>query len=126
TPVADSYVDAANAGTNYGANPALRLQSASALNGYLRFDLSGVLGRIQSASLSLQQTAGAGAGFSVSGVSDNTWGETTITFTNAPAMGATIGSSGVLSIGARASVNVGPLVAPVQGGLVSFGLTTTG
>jgi PKD repeat protein len=126
TPVADSYVDVASPGVNYATNPALRLQSANALSGYLRFDLSNVVGSIQSASLSLQQTAGTGAGFSVSGVSDNTWGETTITYTNAPSMGAIIGSSGVLSVGIRGSVNVSALVAPAQGGLVSFGLATTG
>jgi PKD repeat protein len=127
SPVADSYVDALNPGTNNGANISLRVQGTSnTLNSYLRFDLSNVAGRIQSASLSLVPGTSNSVGFSVSGVSDNTWSELGITFTNAPLMGAAIGSSGALTGGIRGSVNVGTLVAPAQGGLVSFGLTTTG
>ncbi|HTG42115.1 MAG TPA: DNRLRE domain-containing protein, partial [Methylomirabilota bacterium] len=127
TPVADSYVDLANPGFNNGANTALRVQGTlNTLNSYLRFDLSNVVGTIQSASLSLVPSGGSNIGYSVAGVSDNTWAESTILYSNAPPMGAAIGSSGVLSGGVRSGVNVSTLVAPAQGGLVSFGLTSTG
>src|SRR5438132_3406636 len=66
--------------------------------------------------------SGSRLGFSVGGVGDTTWGETTITYANAPSIGSTVNSSGAVTSGNRASVDVASLVAPAQGGLVSFGL----
>src|SRR5207245_11277977 len=122
-PTADSDVDSLSPTTNFGGSTTLRVKSGSQIqNGYLRFDLSGVVGQIQSASLGLMANSSSSLGFSVGGVGDTTWGETTITYANAPSIGSTVNSSGAVTSGNRASVDVASLVAPAQGGLVSFGL----
>ena len=53
--------------------------------GYVRFGVAGLAGVVSRATLRLYATAGSSVGFSVRGVTDNTWGETTITYNNAPA-----------------------------------------
>ena len=93
-PVADAYVmGGVNASTNYGTSTALVTKDDSSPDfdreTFLRWDLSGVSGKIVQAKVRLVGTAVGQAGNEncATLVSDDTWGETTINFTNKPAAG---------------------------------------
>ncbi|HEY8631829.1 MAG TPA: PKD domain-containing protein, partial [Candidatus Limnocylindrales bacterium] len=132
SPVADSYVDSILTGSNNGSSTPLRvsggLNNTSVLTSYLKFDLSGVAGTIQSATLTMTPASTGGVGFSIWRVGDSSWGETTITFANAPTRDATSSGSvpGPLTSGTPVSISIAGLAAGAQGGLLSVALTTTG
>jgi hypothetical protein len=85
--------------------------------------VSGVTGTVLKATLRLFSLTTAATSTAVSTVADTGWGETSITYDNAPAIGAEIGSTGGITAGAWASVDV---TAAVTGnGTYSFALTTT-
>ena len=94
TPVADAYVQSgANAATNYGTATSLITKDDLSVDldrdTFLRWDLSSVSGKIVQAKVRLAGTATGQAGneSSATFVSDDTWGETTLTFNNKPAAG---------------------------------------
>ena len=126
-PDADAYVDSANPGNNYGPLPTLRVDALSPVQrSFLRFDLSGVTGTVTKATLYVYPESSQATGYSVYGVSNTTWGETTITDSNAPVMASSAtGSSGPATINIWTNVVVTPLVAAAVGHKVSFGLKTT-
>ncbi|TAK65424.1 MAG: DNRLRE domain-containing protein, partial [Dehalococcoidia bacterium] len=122
-PVADSYVNDALPGNNYGTGSALRVDASPIMRAYLRFDVQGA-GTIMSATLRIWANSSQSVGYEVHGVADNLWGETTINFTNAPAFDpASAGSSGRITAATWTSVDVTSLVQ--ANGLVSFMLLTT-
>jgi autotransporter-associated beta strand protein len=93
-PVADALVTAGvNAGTNYGTSTALTTKDDTNADfdreTFLRWDLSSVSGKIVQAKVRLAGIAVGQAGNEncATFVSDDTWGETTINFTNKPASG---------------------------------------
>jgi hypothetical protein len=95
------------------------------MNSYIKFSVQGLTGTIKSATLRVYSNKSSSTGYAVRRVADNTWGETTITYSNAPAMSSTVtGSSGSFATGVWTSVNVTPLV--TGNGTYSFGLTSTG
>ncbi len=122
TPVADAYVSAASAGTNYGTSPQLKVDGSPVQNSYLRFSVQGLSGPVVKATLSLYALASSSSGVGVRAVGDNAWGETTITYQNAPAIGATIGTSGALSKNKRVTIDVTSYIA--GNGTWSLALTT--
>src|SRR6266852_5472792 len=83
-----------------------------------------ISGTVVKATLQLTSQAASAIGYDVRSVADNTWGETTITFQNAPPPSASVvGSSGPLNSGQSVSVD---LKSVVKGnGLISVALTTT-
>jgi hypothetical protein len=125
TAAADSYVSQVNPDTTHGSNGYLRVlgSSGTTRNSYLRFALDSLGGSVSQATLKLYPTTGSGSGFDVHAEPDNGWQESSLTWNNAPAFASAVSaSSGPLSAGAWASVDVTPLV---QGnGSVSFVLTT--
>ena len=111
TPVADAHVRSDRAASNFGAASGLLLDGRPVASGYLRFDVSVPAGEsVTRATLRVFATKKANAGFTVHGVSDNGWGETAITYANAPAIGAQVAASGPQSANAYVSVDVTPLV----------------
>ena len=121
-PVADAYVNKNKPNTNFGTNSKLKVQASPTLRSYLRFNVQGISGTVTRARLRLNAASGSTAGFDVRGVSNNAWGETTITYANAPPTAATAsGSSGPYSSGQWVSIDITPLV--VGNGLVSLALT---
>jgi hypothetical protein len=121
-PVADAYVNKNKPNTNFGTNSKLKVQASPTLRSYLRFNVQGISGTVTRATLRLNAASGSTAGFDVRGVSNNAWGETTITYANAPPTAATAsGSSGPYSSGQWVSIDITPLV--VGNGLVSLALT---
>jgi PKD repeat protein len=125
-PVADSYTNTGSPATNYGTNISLRV-GTSVFRSYLRFDLTGISGTIQSAALKVYANSAQSTGYSVYRVADTTWGESTITATNQPAFAATAsGASGAILINTWTSVGVTSLATAAEGSLLSMGLSTTG
>ncbi len=122
-PVADAYVSQSSAATNFGSIATLRTDAAPANNAYLRFNVQGWSAGAH-ATLRIYANTAASAGFDVHGVADNNWGESTITYNNAPAISAAVaGSSGALTANTWAAIDVTTLVS--GNGQLSLALTTT-
>ncbi len=124
TPVADTYVQSDRAGRNFGTASGIRVDGSPVTNGYLRFNVSVPADEVvTSATLRLYTTSSSGSGFTVHGVASTTWGETTTTYGNAPAIGSQVAASGSYPGNAYVSVNVTPLV--TGSGLVSMAIKRT-
>jgi hypothetical protein len=81
------------------------------MRSYLRFTVSGLGGAaVQSAMLRVYANSANSAGFSVLALADNTWGETTITYSNAPTPGSTIKSSAGFGSGTWVQVDISSYV----------------
>ena len=93
-PVADSYVNESSPTSNYGTSTALRVDGSPLVRSYLRFDVQGLAGTITKATLRVYATSSSSVGYDVRSVSDNSWGEATLNYTNAPAFGPVVTSSG--------------------------------
>ncbi|WP_310188336.1 DNRLRE domain-containing protein [Bacillus sp. 3255] len=90
---ADSFVAGATPTTNYGSNASLLVKSPSTpRESYLRFDLSKVTGTVTSAKLRLTSAATGTFTDKLQLVSDDAWGEMTITDNNKPVMSDLLGS----------------------------------
>ena len=109
-PVADAYVTADIPNTNYGASQMIRFDSSPVVNGYLTFNVQGLSGSIATAKLRIYANSSSSAGCKVFSVPDVSWGERSITFNNAPALGAQIGSYGTIRSSSWIEIDVTPLV----------------
>jgi subtilisin family serine protease len=115
-PAADAHVrDGTNAAVNFGTTTTLEQKNSSAAGNvrrtFLRFSLSGVGSTVTQAKLRLYGASVTSAKLvGVYAVSNITWSETTITYNNAPAIGAKQGSS----------QNVGLTAAYVEWDLASY------
>jgi hypothetical protein len=119
TPVADSYVRADRPMRNFGKASGLSVAGRPVSNAYLRFRVTVPAGKtVTRATLQLFASSRSTTGFTVHRVADTTWGETTITYANAPAIRARVAASGAHRGKAYASVDVTSLV--TRSGLVSF------
>jgi len=122
-PVADSYVSSSSPNSNYGTSTQLRAQGSSpTYRSYLRFDVQGRGGQVTGAVLRLSPLASGTV--DVRGVSDSSWGETTIKYSNAPPVGDVAATSVAVYAGPPQwlPINVSSLV---QGnGTVSMALTS--
>ncbi len=120
-PVADAHVNAAFPTTNYGTALELRADGSPVKRSYLRFNVAGLAGSVSKAVLRLYAKSSSSNGITVSTVADNTWGETTITYGNAPAVGSALGTSAAIATGTWIAVDV---TSYVKGnGTYSFALT---
>ncbi len=97
TPTADAYVNALYPTTNYGANTQLRVDGSPVTTSYLRFDLVGVSGVVARATLRVYANSALSSGIDARRVATDTWSESTLTYSNAPATGNIIATSGVIS-----------------------------
>ncbi|MEO6579193.1 MAG: DNRLRE domain-containing protein, partial [Candidatus Limnocylindria bacterium] len=119
---ADSYVDASQPSRNYGTSSVLRADASPVLTSYLKFDVQAGVPAIR-AMLRVYASASHSSGFSVRSVADNSWVETTITATNAPAVGAVVATSGPLTAGTWVEIDVTSLITGT--GEVTVALTTS-
>jgi hypothetical protein len=132
-PTDDAHVVSTSATTNYGNATNLLLERNSAsdmVNIYLKFNVTGLTGPVQSAKLRLKCSNGSddgGAVFQVSNDYKNTstpWFETGLIWNNAPAItGSALSSAGTVTDGQTVELDV---TAAITGdGTYSFALTTT-
>ncbi len=124
-PQADAYVNSAYPTTNYGTLTSLRVDASPTINSYVRFAVSGLNGAsITAAQLRFYMNTGSSSGMKLLSVADNTWSETGITYSNAPPLGATLGSVASVSGGTWVSFDVSSYV--TAEGTYSFGVMTPG
>lgn len=120
-PSADTWVNYQVATANYGAGTVLRIDGSPRRDAYIRFDLSGIYGKVTSAILKLYPNSDNRAGLSVHAVTAASWADGALTAATAPAIGTAFVSSGPLVTHSVASIDITKLV----GGVGSFtvGLT---
>lgn len=128
-PTHDAYVKSSSPTSNFGTASSLRIKQSSSenLNTYLKFDVTGLTGAIESAVLRLYVTDASPDGGSVYAVSNNYLGTSTpwtqggLNWNNAPAMsGTALSSAGAATVGQWVELNV---KSAINGnGAYSFGL----
>ena len=93
-PIGDTYSKQNDATANFGNSPVMQVRSNSTKgkNSYLKFDVSGVTGAVQSALLKMRIGVNPIDDLTVHTVDDTTWDEMTVTWNNAPPVGAGIDS----------------------------------
>ncbi len=125
TPVADAYMDASSPNTNYGTGTTLRVDGSPIVNSFIRFTVPALNGAtITAAQLRIHANSASTSGITAKSVASNTWGETTITSANQPAMGASFSTSPAVVSGTWITFNVTSFV--TGQGTFSFGLSTPG
>jgi hypothetical protein len=132
TPTADTYVNSASPGTQYGTSATVWVDNSPINTGYLKFNLAPYAGRtITAATLKLHTTtsasSGSGGTFTVRPVSDDSWSEST-TYTTRKALGSTILGSLAKPTATNAAYSVTLTPSGIQadiGSTLSLGLTTT-
>ena len=91
--IEDAKVEQANPAVNYGALTLLEVDGSPVRHFLVKFQVSGLTGPVTNARLRLYSIGTAVAGGNVHGVA-NTWDETTVTWSDAPAAGTQLGSYG--------------------------------
>jgi acid phosphatase type 7 len=109
-PVADAYVSQSAPTSNYGITTTLRVDNSPVVRSYLRFTVSGFSGAVTSAVLKIYANSSQSVGFNVDKLSNNTWTESGINFSNAPAAGAAINKPAAVTSGTWVSVDVSPYI----------------
>ncbi len=120
-PSADSYVDASSPNTNNGSLTQLRIDNSPIVNSFLRFNIQGLSGTVTKATLRVYANSSSNAGYQVYSVPNTSWGETTITYSNAPPFGSLAGSMASFSGGVWTTVDITPFIS--GNGSVSLALT---
>jgi chitodextrinase len=122
-PEADTYVNFDSPGSNYGSSTTFRADGSPDVHAYLRFNVQGLAGKqIVRAQLKIYCNGSTSQGIRALQVADTGWGERTVNYTNAPALGGQIASAPSISAGTWATLDV---TSSITGdGLYSFGITT--
>ena len=121
-PVADTYVDSANPTATHGSATTLRLDGSPDVHAYLRFTVSGLSGvTITQVRLLLFANNSDSLGIQALAVADNTWNESIADFSNAPALGSILASSGSFASSVWVTLDVSSYV--TGNGTYSFGVT---
>jgi hypothetical protein len=95
------------------------------VHAFLRFVVQGTTGHtIQHAYLKVYANNSTSIGINAYTVADNTWGETTVNYNNAPPLGGQLGTSGAFTAGSWVQIEVTSFI--TGDGTYSFGVTTPG
>ena len=125
-PDADSSVFEGTPDTNLGSDTALEIDSTDGgfeRQAYLRFTVTGVTEPVLSAEVRLFVTNASPSGGIMTTVSDDSWGESSITWNNKPAIdGAVLSSAGEVVSGEIVSFDVSSAV--TGDGTLSVAITT--
>jgi hypothetical protein len=121
-PLADAYVSSASPDSNYGSSSTLQLDTAPTVNAYLRFFVDLPAGAtVTGATLRVYTSTYRSSGFSVHAIADDAWwGERSITYANAPQIGARLGGFGSWSD--RGYKTVALPAGSIERGMNSFAL----
>ena len=98
--VEDSYVRGGTSeDTNYGSSTIVRMKESSNASftrrGYMKFNLSGITGTVETAQLFIYGKAQQIMDLGVYSVTDDDWSENSLTWNNAPVLASSIGSVSV-------------------------------
>jgi hypothetical protein len=123
---ATARVELQNPRSNLAGQELLAGGASESVRTYLKFDVSGLRGRVVSARLSIVPLNASAGGFSVHAVSSSPWEEDLITWRTAPAMEPeAIASSGRYKCALRCHVKVRLPGAIGREGTYTFALTST-
>ncbi len=124
-PAADARIEEANPNTNYGTATKLRMDMVTGANveSYLRFNVTGVTGNVESARLRLSATTETVDGPALRSAGTS-WTETGLNWSNKPSVGSTIiDDRAAIPANTYIEYNVKPLV--TGDGPVAFALLPT-
>ena len=126
-PVADTYVNSANPGSNYGSSTQLKVGGSGLVQTtYLKFDLLSLAGgTVTSAKLRLWVYNGASGTYSLQPVSDTSWTESGTTYLNRPSVGSVVASVTNPVGGTWIEFDVTANVKASLGKLISLAATST-
>jgi hypothetical protein len=130
SPIADTYVDSASEGSNYGSASQLSIDGSPSYKiSYLKFDLGSLTGQnILSAVLRLkvfsEPYSDSTSTQYVKVVSDTSWGESVITYNNRPSSSTTLGNinAGSGSLGQWQEIDVTSFIHSNRGQTISIGI----
>lgn len=123
-PIADTYVDQNRSSQNFGTSLNLYVDDDPDRITYLKFDLKPLVGKvITKATLRIRVTDATAAQRNVKRVSNTSWGENTMTFSNRPSLGTTVISwVGSTPVGVWVDLDVTPAIKEKLGSLLSLAL----
>jgi hypothetical protein len=124
-PVADTYVTAARARTNFGRSHALQVDASPETTAFVRFRLKPTAQPV-SVTLLLRPTSPVRARYAVRPVEDNEWRERRLTYAKAPHPSLRFVSSRPVRRGVWSAVDVTAFVVPDDDEEVSLAITTHG
>jgi hypothetical protein len=100
TPVADASVSSSSPTSNFGSATVLEVDGSAHQIAYLRFDVTGLSGAVQSARLRLDSVGNSVFGGSIHAISDISWSENTVNYNNRPVIdGPALDSLGAVTFG---------------------------
>jgi hypothetical protein len=127
SPVHDTYVRSDRAGNNYGGSSHIDIEEdAAQRRGYLKFDVTGVAGSVQSAKIRLLVTNAGNDGGGIYAVSNDystggSWTEGSMIWDNAPLIsGSPLSSTGAVSVADTIELDVTGAI--TGNGVYSFGI----
>jgi hypothetical protein len=100
-----------------------RADGSPIVNSYLRFNVAGLSGTVTSVHLMIFARSSLSSGLKTQAVADNTWGETTITYNNAPPLGGILASAGSIATGTWINFDVTGYI--TANGTYSFAITNS-
>jgi len=110
--------------SNFGTGTTLRIDGSPIVRSYLRFTVQGLNGTVTKATLRVFANSASTSSCAANGVSNNTWTESTINYTNAPPIGSALGSTSAFGAGVWLNIDV---TAYITGdGTYNLVLTTPG
>ena len=125
SPEADTYVNAGSPTSNYGSSTSLRADASPDLHSYIRFNIQGTGGAsVSRARLFIYASSGSSNNLVIQAVNDNSWGELTTNYNNAPTLGSVLASVPSVIGGTWLEFDVTSYV--TGDGLLSFGVSTSG
>lgn len=123
-PIADTYVTAARARTNFGRSRALRVDASPETTAFVRFRLKPMADPAASVTLLLRPASPGRARYAVRRVEDNEWRERRLTYAKAPHPSLRFASSRPIRRGVWSAVDVTAFVVPGDDEEVSLAITT--
>jgi hypothetical protein len=125
SPSADAYVDSLLPFMDFGTNTTLRTDGLPVQRSYLSFSVSSLNGRTSKrVRLLLYTNSSITSGLTVAAVTNTSWGETTVTYMNMPALGSNIATVSNAASGQWVIFDVTSYVRAA--GTYSLAVTTTG
>jgi Calcineurin-like phosphoesterase len=109
-PMADGYVESDLPSTNFGTSVVLKNTTTPDTRAYLKFDLSGISGTVTQATFRAFTQTSSGSGYELHQVTDNSWVEPGLTYSNRPAVGTLVGSAVNFTANTWTSVDVSSVV----------------
>ena len=124
-PAADAYISTASPTTNFGKLTSLRADASPVVESLVRFNVGNLGGLpIIQARLRIYANTGSTSGIAVKSVVSTTWGESTVTARNMPALGNRLSAFAPVVAKTWVSLNVSSYVRAA--GIYSFAITTPG